>query len=144
MLRRFWSDEEGFLLALGALALLPLVLVAALVADASQGWRARAELGAAVRSAALAGAHGLSGDPSATAAAALAAGLEGRSLRDGALSSVGIDLASGRVEVVATARVPLLLGGVFGTGPTLLSARAAAVREPTTPEGAPWTYRLVP
>lgn len=143
MLRRFWSDEEGFLLALGALALLPLALVAALVADAGQGWRARAELGAAARSAALAGAHGLSGDPSAAAAAALAAGLAGRSLRDGALS-VTVDLASGRVEVVATARVPLLLGGVFGAGPTALSARAAAVREATTPEGAPWTYRLVP
>ena len=143
MLRCFWSDEEGFLLALGALVLLPLILVAALVADAGQGWRARAELGAAARSAALAGAHGLSGDPVAAAAAALAAGLAGRSLYDGAVS-VSVDLALGRVEILATARTPLLLGGLFGTGPTNLAARAAAVREATTPEGAPWVYRLVP
>ena len=143
MLRHFWSDERGFLLALGAVAMLPLMLMAALVADAGQGWRARAELGAAVRSAALAGAHGLSGDPSTMAAAALAAGLEGRSLRDGTLSVLA-DPGSGRVEVVATARVPLLFGGLFRAGPATLSARAAAVREATTPEGEPWTYRLVP
>jgi Flp pilus assembly protein TadG len=143
MMRRFWSEEEGFLLALGAVALLPLVLLAALVADAGQGWRARAELGAATRSAALAAAHALSADPAAAASAALAAGLAGRSARDGSVL-VSADPASGRVEVVATARVPLLLGGVFGTGRADVSARASAVREATTPDGPPWSYRLGP
>jgi Flp pilus assembly protein TadG len=143
MMRRFWSDEEGFMLALGAVALLPLVLLAALIADAGQGWRARAELGAATRSAALAAAHGLSADPAAAATAALAAGLADRSARAGS-ALVSVDLASGRVEVVTTAWVPLLMGGLFGVGATDLSARASAVREATTPEGPPWSYRLVP
>jgi len=143
MLWQFRSDEKGFLLALGAVALLPLMLLVALVADAGQSWRAQAELGAATRSAALAAAHALSADPAATAEAALAAGLAGRAARDGSVA-VSVDPASGRVEVTAMARVPLLLRGAFGMERTNVSARASAVREATTPEGPPWFYRLAP
>lgn len=141
MYRRFLKEEEGFFLALGALIVLPLFLLAAFMVDLGEGWRARAELGAAVRSAALAGAHDLSGDPTALATSAFAAGLAGRRLRDSTIS-VSVDLALNRIEVVGTARVPLILGGVLGSGPTDLAARAVAIRVATLREDMPWIYHL--
>lgn len=161
MIQRSFRRQRGFTLILFVVLIFPLLAAVGMMVDIGWAWRSYSMMESAVRSSALAGVSRLDTPENAIDAATSMVSYQiANHLIPVTIDSpitVDADSMNGIVRVRVRAHTPAVMMQVITgsmvamnmiSGPVLrsypLSVAASAIREPTTPLGPPYRYRILP